>query len=93
MEDTGGYHQADWEKNSWLTAEAHNFPLQYEVTTEKVIICVTDKDNFNLETHIVCQTQNVFNVPYNSDSYLMMELTVDCCKRDSGRLQSSVTNY
>jgi hypothetical protein len=55
MEDTGGYHQADWEKNSWLTAEAHNFPLQYEVTTEKVIICVTNKDNFNSETHIVCK--------------------------------------
>ena len=32
---TGGYHQADWEKDKWLTKEAENFPLQYEVTTQK----------------------------------------------------------
>ncbi len=35
---TGGYHQADWEKDKWLTKEAENFPLQYEVTTQKVIV-------------------------------------------------------
>jgi hypothetical protein len=84
--------QADWEKNSWLTSEAQNFLLQYEVTTQKVISCVSDKDNLNSQTHIVCQRPNVFNVPYDSDSYLMMELTVGNCKRDSNRLQLSVTN-
>jgi hypothetical protein len=89
---TGGYHQADWETNSWLTTEAQNFPLQYEVTIQKVIVRVSDKDNLNSETHIVCQRPNVFNVPYDSDSYLMMELTVGNCKRDSNRLQLSVAN-
>jgi hypothetical protein len=37
---TGSYHQADWEKDSWLTKEAQNFPLQYEVTTQSVIVRV-----------------------------------------------------
>ncbi len=74
---TGGYHQADWEKDKWLTKEAENFPLQYEVTTQKVIVRVSDVNDLNSETHIVCQRPNVFNVPYDSDSYLMMELTVE----------------
>jgi hypothetical protein len=34
----------------------------------------------------------VFNVPYDSDFYLMMELTIGNCRRDSHRLQSSVSN-
>jgi hypothetical protein len=89
---TGSYYQADWEKNSWLTAEAQNFPLQYEVTTQRVIVRVSDKNDLNSETHIVCQRLNVFNVPYDSDSYLMMELTVGNCRRDSKRLQSSNAN-
>jgi len=89
---TGSYHQADWEKNKWLTSEAQNFPLQYEVTTQRVIVCVSDVNDLNSETHIVCQRPNVFNVPYDSDSYLMMELTVSNCRRDSQWLQSSVSN-
>jgi hypothetical protein len=39
---TGGYHQADWEQDKWLTKEAQSFPLQYEVTTQKVIVRVSD---------------------------------------------------
>jgi len=53
----GSYHQADWEKNSWLTTEAQNFPLQYEVTTQRVIVRVSNVNNLNSETHIVCQNQ------------------------------------
>ncbi len=49
-------------------------------------------NDLNSETHIVCQRPNVFNVPYDSDSYLMMELTTGNCRRDSHRLRSSVTN-
>ncbi len=74
-----------------MTTEAQNFPLQYEVTTQKVIVQVSDKNDLNSETHIVCQRPNVFNVPYNTNSFPMMELTVGNCKRDSNRLQLSVT--
>ncbi len=84
--------QADWENNKWLTTEAQNFPLQYEVTTQRVIVRISDVNDLNSETHIVCERPNVFNVPYDSDSYLMMELTVGNCRRDSKRLQSSVAN-
>jgi len=49
-------------------------------------------NDLNSETHIVCKRPNVFNVPYDSDSYLMMELTVGNCRRESKRLHSSVTN-
>ncbi len=49
-------------------------------------------NDLNSETRIVCQRPNVFNVPYDSDSYLMMELTTGNCRRDSHRLRSSVTN-
>jgi len=42
---TGSYHQADWEADSYPTKEAQNFPLQYEVITQRVIVCVSDKDN------------------------------------------------
>jgi hypothetical protein len=89
---TGSYHQADWEANSWLTTEAQNFPFQYEVTTQKSIVRVSDKDDLNSETYIVCQRPNVFNVPYDSDSYLMMELTAGNCKGDIAQLQSLVAN-
>ncbi len=89
---TGSNHQADWKKDAWLTKEAHNFPLQYEVITQRVIVHVSEVNILNSETHIVCQRPNVFNVPYDSDSYLMMELTVGNCRRDSHRQQSSVTN-
>jgi hypothetical protein len=75
-----------------LTLEAQNFPFQYEVTTQKVIDQVSDKDDLISETHIICQRPKVFNVPYDSDSYLIMELTVGNCKRDTGRLQASVAN-
>ncbi len=30
---TGGYHQADWEKDKWLTKEAENFPTYTRVYT------------------------------------------------------------
>jgi hypothetical protein len=83
---TCSYHQADWKKNKWLTTEAQNFPLQYEVTTQRVIVRVSDVNDLNSER------PNVFNVPYDSDSYLMMELTVGNCRRDSQWLQSSVAN-
>ncbi len=75
-----------------MTKEAQNFPLQHEVTTQKVIVHVSDVNNLNSETYIVCQRPNVFNVPYDSDSYLMMDLTVGNCRRDSHRLQSLVNN-
>ena len=75
-----------------MTTEAQNFPLQYEFTTQRVIVRVSNVNDLNSETHIVCQRPNVFNVPYDSDSYLMMELTVSNCRRDSQRLQSSVAN-
>jgi hypothetical protein len=48
--------------------------------------------DLNSETYIVCQRPNVFNVPYDSDSYLMMELTAGNCKGDIAQLQSSVAN-
>jgi hypothetical protein len=55
MEDRiGSYNQADWEKNKWLTTEAQNFPLQYEVTTQGVIARVSDVNNLNSETHTKC---------------------------------------
>ncbi len=56
--------------------------------------CVEDLKFWMLhqKTYVVCQRPNVFNVPYDSDSYLMMELTVGNCRRDSHRLQSSVNN-
>ncbi len=71
-----------------MTKEAQNFPLQYEVTTQKVIVRVSDVNDLNSETYIVCQRPNVFNVPYDYDSYLMMELTVGICRRDSHQQQS-----
>jgi hypothetical protein len=75
-----------------LTKEAQNFPLQYEVTTQKVNVRVWDVNDLNSEIYIVCQRPNVFNVPYDSDSYLMMELTVGNCRRDSHWLRSSVNS-
>jgi hypothetical protein len=65
---TGSYHQADWEADSYLTKEAKQFSLQYEVIGQRVIIPVSDKDNLNSESHIFCKRPNVFNVPFDSDS-------------------------
>ncbi len=39
---------------------------------------------------IICQRPNVFNVPYDSDCYLMMELAFGNCTWDMDRLDSAV---